>query len=117
MPDLFGTQFVHTDRRGHDATAGIGNTQTFKQALQAAILTAAPMQRDKHPVRALTHQLLGQLRTGVDAVSVYANGLQCSQHGSTGFEGHRALGRTTAKQHRYPPEYRYVGHQALPSRE
>jgi hypothetical protein len=39
--------FVHPERRGHDAAAGVGNAHQFQRALDRAVFAIAPVQRNE----------------------------------------------------------------------
>ena len=86
MPHQLGAQLVHAQRRGHHATAGVGQLQAFKQALQTAVFATTAMQGNKHPIRAIADQLLGQIISGINAIGIHTSRQQRVEHGLAGFQ-------------------------------
>src|SRR5471032_1465068 len=99
VPDLLGAQFVHRQRRGQDAAAGVWNAQAFEQAMHAAVFTATTVKNDEGTVDFFVEQTLQEVITDVDAERVHTCALQRFKHGVAGFERHFALGAFATEQH------------------
>ena len=99
MPDLFGAQLVHRQRRGQDAAAGVGNAGALEQALHGAIFATAAVQHDKGAVDLLAIQASQEIITHVDAEGIHTTSLQGTEHRVAGLQRHLALGALAAEQH------------------
>src|SRR5690606_29797269 len=112
LPDLLGTQLVHAQGRSHDTTAGVGDLQAFEQTLQAAVLSATPVQGNEYPVGALGDQTLDQIGPRINTERIHTGALQGSQHRCAGFERYLPLGRGATVEYRDTSKVFNVDHQA-----
>jgi hypothetical protein len=49
-PEQLAAPFVHAQRRGHHAAAGVGNAHQFENTLDGAVFAVAPVQRDESAI-------------------------------------------------------------------
>lgn len=109
LPHLLGTQLVHGQCRGKDATAGVRDARALEQALHAAVFTATAVEDDEGAVDLLALQAVEQVVTHVDGDHVDTGGSQRVDHRSAGFERHFTLGTLAAVQHGNTAERLDVG--------
>ena len=98
--DLLGLDLVHGHRRGQHARVGVGDPQPLQQALHAAVLAPAAVERVEHDVGARVRKPPDQVRPGVDLNHGIARGPQRGCALGARDEGDLALGRPAAQQHR-----------------
>ncbi len=86
LPQLFGAQFIHADRTGRHAAAGIGDPGQLQCALNDAVLAAAAMQRDKRAVTSQRWQPREKIRLHVDSDRRHPRTAQRLEDGGTAAE-------------------------------
>ncbi|MCY1442635.1 hypothetical protein D9M71_590120 [compost metagenome] len=99
VPDLFGPQLVHGQRRSEDATAGVRDAQALQQALHAAVFTATAVEDDEGAVDLLALQAIEQVIAHIDGDHVDTGAGQRFDDCGPGLQRNFAFGTLAAVKH------------------
>ena len=98
LPNQFAAVFVHTQRGGGHAAAGVGDADGIEQRLHGAVFAIGAVQHIEGYLKTLRFQLQDVLFFRVEPVGIDAPALQGGQYGRTAVERHFALaGKSTVQ--------------------
>ena len=99
LPNQFAAVFIHTQRGGGHAAAGVGDADGIEQRLHGAVFAIGAVQHIEGYLKTLRFQLQDVLFFRVEPVGIDAPALQGGQYGRAAVERHFALAGKSAVQY------------------
>ncbi len=96
---LLGLALVHRERRGEHVGAGVRNAEHLEQALDAAVLAPATVERDEGDIHLLLAERDIDIAIDIDRDRIVAALAKRHEHGLAGAERHVAFARQSTQQH------------------